>query len=241
MNAGSSLRGPARPLSCQCRRAGRGLRWRVWGFTLVELLVVISLLSLIMLALGSALRTAAQTETRVDSRLQRTDDLRVAQSFLRSVLERVSGQKVAGLVPMGASQFFFLGQPQQLVWVGVMPGRYGAGGRYHFRLGVLDGSGSGGALVLQYTPWVDTSTPPNWGAAESYTLTTGVTGLAIQYEDARYEPPVWSASWKETDVLPQRVMISVQAEDGDWPELIVPLRVMPAGDPRSNEPTFGGR
>lgn len=228
--------GHGRPLSLPRRLGEGGGRRLAPGFTLVELLVVISLLSLIMLALGSALRTAAQTESRVDSRLQQADDLRVAQSFLRSVLERVSGQKIAGLVPAGASQFFFLGQPQQLAWVGVMPGRYGAGGRYHFRLGLADG-----ALVLQYTPWVDTATPPNWGGAESYILMTGATGLAIQYEDARYEPPAWSAAWKEVDVLPQRVLVSVQAESGDWPELIVPLRVMPASDPRSNEPTFGGR
>ncbi|KQR41395.1 prepilin-type N-terminal cleavage/methylation domain-containing protein [Acidovorax sp. Leaf160] len=228
---------PGRPLAPFSRRAPRR---RGHGFTLVELLVVISLLSLIMLALGSALRTAAQTETRVDARLQRSDDLRVAQTFLRSVLERVSGQKVAGLVEAGASQFFFLGQPQQMAWVGVMPGRYGVGGRYHFRLGVVDAADSGGALVLQYTPWVDAATPPNWAVAESYTLTTGVTGLAMQYEDARYEPPAWSAAWKEVDELPQRVVVSVQTEEGAWPELVVPLRVMPASDPRSSRPTFGG-
>ncbi|RYH18866.1 MAG: prepilin-type N-terminal cleavage/methylation domain-containing protein, partial [Alcaligenaceae bacterium] len=210
------------------------------GFTLVELLVVISLLSLIMLALGSALRTAAQTEGRVDSRLQRTDELRVAQSFLRSVLERVSAQKITVPVPLGSSQFFFLGQPQQMAWVGVMPGRYGAGGRYHFRIGLVDSPESGGVLILQYTPWVDAATLPNWNSAESYTLMTGVTNFARQYEDARYEPPVWSASWAEVQVLPQRVLISVQAADGAWPELVVPLRTMPASDPRSSEPTFGG-
>ena len=60
-----------------------------WGFTLIEVLVVISLLSLLMLAMGSALRTTAQTEERVDQRLQRTDEIRVASGFLRSVLGRV--------------------------------------------------------------------------------------------------------------------------------------------------------
>ncbi len=68
---------------CRSRERGR-------GFTLVELLVVISLLSLVMLAMASALRTTAQTEERVDARLRKVDDLRTTDGFLRSVLGRVS-------------------------------------------------------------------------------------------------------------------------------------------------------
>ena len=59
------------------------------GFTLVEVLVVLSLLSLVMLAMGSALRTTAQTEERVDQRLQRADEMRVTTGFLRYILGRV--------------------------------------------------------------------------------------------------------------------------------------------------------
>lgn len=212
---------------------------RQTGFTLLEVLVVISLLSLIMLALGSALRTAAQTEERVDLRLQRVDELRVAQNFLRSVLERISSRKITAQVPLGASQFFFAGGPQELSWVGVMPARYGAGGRYHFRLGLADRA-STGALVLQYTPWVDSSTLPNWGGAESYTLATGVTALALQYEDARTEPPTWTPAWTEIDALPQRVGIFIETAAGSWPDLVVVLRTLPASDARSSEATFGG-
>ncbi len=38
----------------------------LWGFTLVEMLVAMTLLSLLVLAMGSALRATAQTEERVD-------------------------------------------------------------------------------------------------------------------------------------------------------------------------------
>ena len=46
-------------------------RERMSGFTLVEILVVMTLMSVVMLALGAAMRTIAQTEERVDQRLQR--------------------------------------------------------------------------------------------------------------------------------------------------------------------------
>ena len=130
-------------------------RLALWaGFTLIEVLVVMSLLSLVMLAMGSALRTTAQTEERVDQRLQRTDEMRVADGFLRSILGRVAARKVPLPVEPGASQFIFSAQAGQLTWVGVMPARHGAGGRYHFRLQVQDTSTAQQALVLQYTPWL---------------------------------------------------------------------------------------
>lgn len=206
------------------------------GFTLVELLIVLVLLSLLVLAMGSALRTASQTEERVDARLQRMDDLRIANGFLRSVLGRVSAQKIGTPVEVGASPFFFVGAPASMGWVGVMPARYGAGGRYHFRLGVADG----GVLTLQFVPWTDASTPPDWSVAQNATLLSGVTGLALRYEDAAVEPPDWSPQWTLIDRLPNRVAISVQTATGPWPDIIIPLRILPGSDPRSSGPVFGG-
>ncbi|MEO8118593.1 MAG: prepilin-type N-terminal cleavage/methylation domain-containing protein, partial [Rhodoferax sp.] len=64
------------------------------GFTLLELLVVMTLLSIIMVGLVSALRTMAQTETKIDQRLQRLDEIRVARTFLQQTLTRVSAAKL---------------------------------------------------------------------------------------------------------------------------------------------------
>ena len=47
----------------------------------MELLVVLTLLALVMVAMASALRTASQTEERVDVRLQRMDDLRTVSGL----------------------------------------------------------------------------------------------------------------------------------------------------------------
>ncbi len=206
------------------------------GFTLVELLIVLTLLSLVVLAMASALRTASQTEERVDARLQRMDDLRIANGFLRSVLGRVSAQKTRLPVPVGTSPFFFTAGPEALMWVGVMPARYGAGGRYHFRLARTDV----GQLLLQYQPWVDNATPPDWSAAQSSVLLSGVTGLVLRYEDAAGEPPVWGPQWPLLDRLPDRIAITVQTTSGPWPDIIITPRVLPVSDPRSSGPVFGG-
>ena len=45
-----------------------GLSFQFRGFTLLELLVVMALLSGVMLALGASMRTMARTEERIDQR-----------------------------------------------------------------------------------------------------------------------------------------------------------------------------
>lgn len=208
----------------------------VRGFTLVELLVVMTLLSLIVVGMGSALRTASQTEERVDARLQRMDDLRIVSGFLRSVLGRVSAQKITTPMEAGASPYFFNGSASSMSWVGVMPARYGLGGRYHFRL-ELTGAG---VLLLLYMPWDGTAAQPEWTTGKSTSLLSGVTGLTFRYENAVVEPPEWSPQWSAVDRLPERVSIYVETSSGSWPEIVVPLRVMPSSDPRTSGPVFGG-
>ena len=211
------------------------------GFTLIEVLVVMSLLSLVMLAMGSALRTTAQTEERVDQRLQRTDEMRVADGFLRSILGRVAARKVPLPVEPGASQFIFSAQAGQLTWVGVMPARHGAGGRYHFRLQVQDTSTAQQALVLQYTPWLDDAVLPDWSQADRHVLVQGVTAFAMQFEDAQPEPPVWTPQWTIADRLPQRAMLSLQTSAGAWPAIVVALRLLPGSSPdMAKGAVFGG-
>lgn len=209
------------------------------GFTLVELLVVISLLSLVMLAMVSALRTTAQTEERIDQRLQRNDEMRVASDFLRSILGRISARKLAGPVAEGESQFAFSGDEHDLTWVGIMPARYGAGGRYHFRLS-LDATSLGHALVIRFTPWMGESEPVDWARADAYTLVVNVVELALQYEDAQAEPPLWTPRWTLPDRLPQRVRVGVKTANGPWPELVIAMRIAPGSDPLSSGAVFGG-
>jgi general secretion pathway protein J len=209
------------------------------GFTLVELLVVISLLSLVMLAMGSALRTTAQTEERVDARLRRVDDLRVADNFLRSVLGRVSLRKRLGTIAIDESPYYFLGRPQEMVWLGVMPARYGAGGRYLFHLGLEDAPG-GQALVLRYLPFTQDGGTPDWSRAESYVLVPAVTGFEIRFEDAVPEPPQWGAPWTLNDRLPQRVSFQIRSATDVWPDIVVPMRTLPGSDSSMGGAVFGG-
>lgn len=206
------------------------------GFTLVELLVVMVMLSMLMLAMASALRTASQTEARVDARLARMDDLRVTNDFLRSILGRVSLQKTSAVRELGASAYYFIGNPSDMSWVGVMPARYGAAGRYHFRL-ILSNAGE---LTLQYRPWVDATLQPDWAGGESHVLLNGVESLAFQYADVMNEPVDWSSQWTVVDRMPERLLISLRVAGSSWPDLLIAMRALPMTNSSAGGPSFGG-
>lgn len=218
---------------------------RARGFTLVELLVVLTLSSVIMLALVAALRSMSQTELRVDQWLARLDERRVVQNFVPSILGRVSARRAEMSGLAGRPVVLFDGRPDSVSWVGVMPAREGAGGRYHFRLalepGRLHATDAPQVLVVRYLPFRLGATVQDWAAAEARVLLRDALGLVLAYEDARRKPAEWVDHWTVTERLPDAVRIRISTARDDLPLLFVPLRVLPWGaGAGSGVATFGG-
>lgn len=199
------------------------------GFTLVEMLVAMTLMSLLMLGMASAVRTMAQTEERIDVRVERADEMRVALGFIRSVLGRLSMRRVNPITNIGDAPFLFRGEANSVTWLGVMPARFGAGGRHAFRLAV-EPVQQDSALVIRFIPWTGGGTPDDWGRADSRVLVRGVTSLALTYEDARQAEPQWVDQWSRTDSLPAHIRIELNTHGGAWPLWIVSTKTLPFGD-----------
>jgi len=210
------------------------------GFTLVEMLVVMVLLSLIMLATISALRGVAQGSDRTAEHFVRLDDERTVSDFLRGVFARVSARRVTRPERSGP---LFEGAPDHVAWVGVMPARYGAVGRTFFRL-AIEPSEQGGALVLRYLPWSDQPRFPDWQQTAAQVLVPGAQGLALRYRDARQpdESLAWSPSWRPADDLPSAIALVVTGAEGvPLQALEFPVWGLPRSDPRqSGETTSAG-
>jgi general secretion pathway protein J len=203
---------------------------RVQGFTLLEMLVVMSLMSILMLGMVSALRGVGQGSDRVDARLQMLDEKRIAVNFVRATLGHVSARPVVNSNGAGP---LFEGTATSVAWVGVMPARYSLGGRFFFRLGV-EAVHDEQALVLRYLPWVDQPAFPDWSSAAVQVIFHDVTDVAFRYEDLRQPDPEarWGSAWPFVDELPSRVSIAVGGQ-GAVSRLVVPLWKLPASDPRS--------
>jgi general secretion pathway protein J len=198
-----------------------GLRRRR-GFTLLEVLVAMALLALVMAGLLTAMRSFAQSESRIDERIRIDDDLRVSERFLRAVLATASPR--ARATPAGApKEIDFDGGAREMRWIGVMPARHGAGGMYRFHLYGRPASGDEpAALVLEFTPFLPhLDAPLNPAAVQSRPMVTGIGEVRLRYQDDLASGEAWLDQWPHKDRLPRRIGLNVVGGSQPWPEIVV--------------------
>lgn len=207
------------------RRSHR--RQRSLGFTLVEVVVAMALLSLVMLVLGSSIRSMGASAERIDARTASIDEMRVATGFLRDIVGRSAAQKQEP----PAVGLLFAGSADAVSWVGVMPARFGAGGRHFFRLGAEQVSDGSTALVLRFVPWRwEQKAWPDWAQAQSRVLVRDVDSLALSYEGNGFNQD-WLGAWPpEATRLPPRLRLLLSAAGSEWPPIVLAIHPLPAGE-----------
>lgn len=189
---------------------------RARGFTLIEVVVALTLLAVILAGLIGALATFARSASRIDERTLASDDVRLVYAFLRQSLGEAS-PRPRQRPEDSVSVSWLQGDEAQLEWLGLMPARHGVGGLYHLRLGL----GAGGDLFLYYLPYAGDDPPPDWNVAGAHLLLRGVTGFALAYR--ALDEPDWRPAWRDAEVLPARVRIALTRPGEVWPELVVPV------------------
>ncbi|MDR1662533.1 MAG: prepilin-type N-terminal cleavage/methylation domain-containing protein [Azoarcus sp.] len=205
--------------------AGIGAR----GFTLIEVVIALALMSLIMLGLVSAFATLGKTAARLDERAGKSGREWLLGEFLRAALSSSVGQ-IKQTLPDQREAIHFRGGPTSLQWLGGMPARHGVGGLHLFMLG-LERCGSVACLALRYAPYVKDA--PAEG--ETQVLVENVTGFRIAYQShpARIdEEAAWRDDWDDADNLPARVRIELAVENAAWPPMLATLGAIDAASGR---------
>lgn len=195
------------------------------GFTLVEVVISLALVSLVMLGLVGAMRTFGDSASRMESRSSAIDDLRIVPGFLEQILSRAS-PRARQSSDAGAPFGWFEAYPQEMAWLGIMPGRHGAGGLSHFRLGLTEQSGSA-VLALQLAPFRGDGDAPDWTRVEPEVVADQVVELAFRYLSA--DGGEWLETWGGDEALPGWVSISIKTRNAVWPTMIFRLLEARAG------------
>jgi general secretion pathway protein J len=192
------------------------------GFTLLELLIAITLLGLLLAALFGGLRLGARAWERSEERLDQSARLQVVHNFLRDrlaqayPLEREEGAD--------RSTPAFAGDADTVQFITLMPEYLGTGFA-EFTVAVDDQSEVANLLVR----WQRFDPVDPLAADEEpqiKVLLQDIERLEIAYFGAlaRDQPASWHDRWLDVGQLPQLIRIRVVFPPGDprrWPDLIV--------------------
>lgn len=189
------------------------------GFTLLEMLVALTLLGLLLTVTFTSFVTLNQSAQRVE---KISVDSHRFVSISRFIMEKVSSAQPIGwlsedsdILSSDQNDLLFKGNDTTLTWLGVMSPTQDLGGVHFMRLYMTDQQ----TLAFQWLPFDHLK--PDWSRAQEYELVTSVTAFAIEYHDALTSD--WVDEWGVGLGLPRLVRISIAEENMVWPELSIQL------------------
>lgn len=195
------------------------------GFTLLELIIAITLTGLIMLLAFSAMRLAISSWRTVESVDASLEELQVVQGFLRRQLEQARSVTRTNQTELNTT---LKGDAQTVNFIAPMPGsRLGVWGLYRFSLAFVAAE-SGTNLQLTYQLALP---PANPGQVSDQTQTRillrDLEAGAFSYygTPTAKEPATWQDEWTSDASLPQLVRIRLLSRDKAdyWPDLVIPV------------------
>ena len=194
------------------------------GFTLLEVLASLVLLALLMVGVYSGIRTASVSARAGSAVIERSDQIRAAQQFLRRELMQALAQPLA-YTPR-REPLVFAGSAREMRYIAPLPGYLGRLGPQLQRLQLVD-DGAGGLrleLSLALLP-PDGSAPQPLG--DGQVLLDHIREGSFSYAgvDAQGKPVAWTDTWAEGRQLPRLVRVTLRAAGSPaWPRLEVPIR-----------------
>jgi len=197
------------------------------GFTLVEVLVAMTLFSLILTGLFGSLYASGRSWASAESRMVLNDQRRLVTTFVRQRIEQAVPLRVTS---GNESRMLFRGSTDELDFVAPLPAHSGGAGLHYLKLRVRTVADGRRALMLDYVPVANTNFEQDLDdpRADSVELATELRSVEVSYygSQERDAPPRWHDTWQTADALPEfvRLRFDADAEQSSWPELLIPIR-----------------
>jgi general secretion pathway protein J len=189
------------------------------GFTLLELVIALSLVSLLSLVAFVALNLSLKAVRRGQAAAENLQELRVGQSFL----ERSLSSATVGIKEVKEAQKYFFGEPQQIRFFTLLPlEAHSPGGIYHWQVLVGRDEAGQGVVAVEQTKglnWVR----DNEGVEIRQILLRNVTSARFFYGRDGKDYDNWDA--RKNGGLPQWVKIQVALGGQPPQQWLIPIHV----------------
>jgi general secretion pathway protein J len=198
------------------------------GFTLVELLLAITLMSILLGLTYTGLRAATRSSERGEKMLAVAGEMRASHQFLRRQLNQMLPLPFEIDGSNENNRIVFLGDARSIQYVAPMPGYLGSGGP---QVQLIEFQSGNENTVLQLSH----ALLQGYEEARLYDrdpviLLEGVESGGFEFLglDEDGVSTGWMPSWDQVDQLPVAVRLSLEfIEDRkiQWPELIAGVRI----------------
>ncbi len=203
---------------------------RSLGFTLIEVLIAMTLLSVMVVLLFGSMKISAESWQKGEDKISEVNEIAVVYQFFRNHLspalplwDDFSGEN---------DDFAFAGRSQELKFVSSFPASAKKAGLQVFSLKLIKEGGEQ-SIQVTITPFFPAAEREEWHK-EEVTLLHHVRNLSISYYalDETQSEGLWQEDWLEQDMLPKLVKIQIEHENGGfWPEMVFELK----SEPNPNE------
>ena len=199
-----------------------------------------TLLVLMLAVLTGSIRFAGQSREVTAAKIDAIDNMRIAQDFLRQTLAQTHGKQWNKAV---GRPYAFRGDREEVALAAPLTARVGVGGLFLLKLSLVESDDRrtrAKKLVLaRMFPEPDAQEMPDFANAETTVLAENLSEIEFAYlgRDDPNSDPVWQDDWRDGAKMPEAIRVRIRPVVGAaWPELIVPLRLIP---PRGRGARFG--
>lgn len=194
------------------------------GFTLIEVLIAMTLLSIMVVLLFGSLKICADSWEKGESKIAEVNEVAVVYNFFQRHLS-VAQPLWNDLSEEGERTFAFQGKAQSLQFVSAFPASAGRSGLQLFSL-ELQNEDNQQVINVTITPFFPVIEGEEWHK-EEVTIIKGVTEFTMAYYGSDGgDTETWQDQWLDREVLPRLLKINIELENGIfWPEMIIELKV----------------
>ncbi len=194
------------------------------GFTLIEVLIGLTLLSIMVVLLFTSLKICADSWEKGERKITNVNEMAVVYNFFQ--------QHLSVARPLwndsGTEEkiFSFQGGSQTLHFVSAFPASVGRAGLQMFSVTLYE-DGEEGFINVSLEPFA-TGMERDEASIEEVTLIKHVKAFKIAYfgADDPASQGVWADDWVGKSTLPHLVKINIELMNGIyWPEIIIDLKV----------------